>query len=123
MVQKELIKEFNCLLSVIKLQKELYQLLIIYSNEFIPIPNDRVISREYTDKAYKFNISQMTKYISEFELINDKLMNNFNDPPPVYQREKDELDDLLEICHKDICLSNISLSDITDITDITDIQI
>tara|TARA_B100001094_G_scaffold220990_2_gene215046 strand:+ start:844 stop:1227 length:384 start_codon:yes stop_codon:yes gene_type:complete len=121
MVEKKLIIEIKELKAVIAMGNLLYDFLIIYSNEYIPPPTDKILKTDFSNIAFKYNINQMKKYIIEMELINNILLNNFNklDDPPIYTKEKDELDNLLELCyHKDINISNINLSDISDNSDL-----
>lgn len=107
--------------AVVSIGNRLYDFLIIYSNEHIPPPSDKILRTDFSNVAFKYNINQIKKYITELELINNILLNNFNkldDMPPVYTNEKDELDNLLELCYKDINISNINLSDISDNSDL-----
>ena len=113
----ELLIKMKNLKSIISIQNRLYNLLIHYSYEYISLPIINITVDFNSESNIRFNILQMEKYIDKVDIINNKLLYNFNNPP-VYTNEPDIFDDLLKIFYIDEFSSNIDVSDISDNTDL-----
>ena len=110
MSNKNLKRELELLKSRITTANRLYYLLILYSDENIPLPNDRNMLKGKSIIALKYNIYQMEEYVKDVDLINEKLMKNFNNME--YSLKKEELDYLTD--SKDISISSININDIPE---------
>tara|TARA_Y100001958_G_C21221621_1_gene546988 strand:+ start:598 stop:942 length:345 start_codon:yes stop_codon:yes gene_type:complete len=110
MSNKNLKKELELLKSRITTANRLYYLLILYSDENIPLPNDRNMLKGKSSIALKYNIYQMEEYVKDVDLINEKLMKNFNNME--YSLKKEDLDYLTD--WKDISISSININDIPE---------
>ena len=97
---------------IISIQNTLYNLLIHYTNVYIPLPNINIIL--VNPQFYlHYNISQMERYVYEIDIINKKLLYDFfNNDLPVYTNEPDIFDNLLDLFPKDIMSSDIDISDL-----------
>ena len=84
--------------------------MILYSDENIPLPNDRNMLKGKSSIALKYNIYQMEEYVKDVDLINEKLMKNFNNME--YSLKKEDLDYLTD--WKDISISSININDIPE---------
>lgn len=111
MSNKNLKEKLANLKSVIATANRLYYLLILYSDENIPLPNDKYLLKEKSSIALKYNIYQMEEYIKEIDLINEKLMKNFNNME--YCLKKENLDYLLDSSEY-IYVSSININDIPE---------
>lgn len=110
MPQKNLKKELENLRSIIVTANRLYYLLILYSDENIPLPDNRNLMKGKSTIVIKYNIYQMEEYIKDIDLINEKLMKNFNNMD--YSLKKNELDYLYS--SEDISVSSINIYDIPE---------
>ena len=110
MSYKKIKKEFENLKVVVITANKLYYLLILYSDEKIPLPNGNLMKGE-SIISLKYNIYQMETYIKKLDYINKKLMKKFNYLE--YSLEKDELDYLLDFSNENISVS-ININDIPE---------
>lgn len=110
MSYKKIKKEFENLKVVVITANKLYYLLILYSDEKIPLPNGNLMKGE-SIISLKYNIYQMETYIKNIDYINKKLMKKFNYLE--YSLEKDELDYLLDFSNENISVS-ININDIPE---------
>ena len=111
MSNKNLKRELELLKSRITTANRLYYLLILYSDENIPLPNDRNMLKGKSSIALKYNIYQMEEYVKEIDLINEKLMKNFNNME--YCLKKENLDYLLD-SYEYTPFSSININDIPE---------
>ena len=112
MTYKKIKKKLEELKAVIITANRLYYLLILYSDENIAMPEEKNIMKGNSIIAIKYNIYQMEEYIIELDIINKKLMKQFNNCG--YSIKKDELDYLLDYSSKDISVSSIDINEIPE---------
>lgn len=134
MIPEKLLETIHNLKSEIITANRLYDLLIVYSDDKTLVPNDRKIIKLDSIKSAKYNIKQLKLYLKEINIINKKLMKNFNsldkkknvyEPPPPYKLFDDEIDYLLDYCNEDLTPSELNMINNIDISnlDILNIKI
>ena len=132
MIPEKLLETIHNLKSEIASANRLYNLLIIYSDDKTLILNDRILMKLDSIKSAKYNIKQLKLYLKEVNIINKKLMKNFNsldkkknvyEPPPPYKLFDDEIDYLLDYCNEDITPSELNMINTIDISDLDIVNI
>jgi hypothetical protein len=114
----EMLIKKNELQHVICMQNRLYHLLKQYSYEYIPLPNIKITTVNPMFYLYH-NITQMERYVYDVDIINTKLLYNFNhNPIRGHTNEHNTFDNLSMIFPKDVISSDIKVSDISDNTDL-----